>query len=96
MQVVPPGGQKGNQSKLHYNLEPMLVAPPGGQILNNMYNWPNLDPIQVAIFLAGEITQVKESIPWVHCASGNVFIQTCWEPMSDTGVGSAQAFFREV
>ena len=25
-----------------------------------------------AKFLAGEITQVKESIPWVRCASGNV------------------------
>ena len=33
----------------------------------------NLEPIQVAFFLAGEITQVKESIPWVRCASGNVF-----------------------
>ena len=33
----------------------------------------NLEPMQVAIFfLAGEITQVKESIPWVRCASGNV------------------------
>ena len=33
------------------------------------YNWPNLEPTQVALFLAGEITQVKESIP--RCASGN-------------------------
>ena len=37
------------------------------------YNWPNLEPMQVAFYLAGEITQVKESIPWVRCASGNVF-----------------------
>ena len=29
--------------------------------------------LQVAFYLAGEITQVKESIPWVRCASGNVF-----------------------
>ena len=29
--------------------------------------------MQVAFYLAGEITQVKESIPWVRCASGNVF-----------------------
>ena len=29
--------------------------------------------MQVAFFLAGEITQVKESIPWVRCASGNVY-----------------------
>ena len=26
----------------------------------------------MAFFLAGEITQVKDSMPWVHCASGNV------------------------
>ena len=37
--------------------------------------WPNLDIMQVALYLAGEITQVKESIPWVRCASGNVFSQ---------------------
>ena len=29
--------------------------------------------MQVTFYLAGEITQVKESIPWVRCASGNVF-----------------------
>ena len=35
--------------------------------------WPNLESMQVAFFLlAGEITQVKEAIPWVRCASGNV------------------------
>ena len=28
------------------------------------------------IYSAGEITQVKESIPWVRCASGNV-----WKPL---------------
>ena len=28
---------------------------------------------EFALFLAGEITQVLESIPWVRCASGNVF-----------------------
>ena len=27
----------------------------------------------VAKFLAGEVTQVKESIPWVRCASDNVY-----------------------
>ena len=26
-------------------------------------------------YLAGEITQVIDSIPWVRCASGNVFIK---------------------
>ena len=36
--------------------------------------WPNLEPMQVAFFLlAEEITQVKEAIPWIRCASGNVF-----------------------
>ena len=30
--------------------------------------------MQVAFYLAGEITQVKESIPWVRCASGNVVL----------------------
>ena len=34
--------------------------------------WPNLQLMQVALYLAGEITQVKEPIPWVRCASGNV------------------------
>ena len=29
--------------------------------------------MQVAFYLAGEITQVIDSIPWVRCASGNVF-----------------------
>ena len=33
--------------------------------------------MQVAFFLAGEITQVKDSIPWVRCASGNVFSFIC-------------------
>ena len=37
-------------------------------------HWPNLEPRQVAFYLAGKITQVTESIPWVRCASGNVYI----------------------
>ena len=36
--------------------------------------WANLEPMQVALYLAGEITQVKESISWVRCASGNVLL----------------------
>ena len=28
--------------------------------------------MQVEFYLAGEITQVIDSIPWVRCASGNV------------------------
>ena len=36
--------------------------------------------MQVAFYLAGEITQVKESIPWVRCASGNIYpiMQKIW------------------
>ena len=29
--------------------------------------------MQVAFYLAGEITQVLDGIPWVRCASGNVW-----------------------
>ena len=76
MQVAPPGGKNCNQCKLHYNLEPMLVAPLVVKFWTNTngttYNRPNLEPMQVEFFLAGEITQVKEAIPWVRCASGNV------------------------
>ena len=43
-------------------LESMLVAPLGGKTSGTTYNWPNLEPMQVAFFLAGEITQVKESV----------------------------------
>ena len=42
--------------------------------------WPNLEPMQVAFFLAGEITQVMESIPWDRCASGNVYVDIQWNP----------------
>ena len=31
------------------------------------------DVASVAIFLAAEITQVTDSIPWVLCSSGNVY-----------------------
>ena len=36
--------------------------------------WPNLELLQVEPPLAGEITQVLDAIPWVRCASGNVFV----------------------
>ena len=32
--------------------------------------------MQVAFYLAGEITQVLDAIPWVRCASGNVCLLT--------------------
>ena len=35
--------------------------------------WPNLELMQVEPPLAGEITQVRDAIPWVCCASGNVY-----------------------
>ena len=31
--------------------------------------------MQVGFYLAGEITQVIDSIPWVRCASGNVLFR---------------------
>ena len=71
------------------NLQPMQVAPYDDQIWNlckwrhlvdNFATkasfatwWPNLEPKKVAFYSAGEITQVIDSIPWVRCASGNVF-----------------------
>ena len=49
------------------------------ELSGTTYNWPNFEPMQVTFCLAGEITQVKEPIPWVRCASGNVsgFQKTC-------------------
>ena len=37
--------------------------------------------MQVAFYLAGEITQVLDAIPWVRCASGNVFLQKPTTPV---------------
>ena len=51
------------------------MAPLGSKTSGTTYNWPNLEPMHVAFFLDGEITQVKESIPWVRCASGNVLVE---------------------
>ena len=54
--------------------------------------WPNLEPMQVAFFLlAGEITQVKEAIPWVRCASGNVCIWAAREFRLQTAMCSEAA-----
>ena len=39
--------------------------------------WPNLELMQVEPSLAEEITQALDAIPWVRCASGNVFSKTC-------------------
>ena len=35
--------------------------------------WSNFELIQMEFYLAVEITQVIDSLPWVRCASGNVF-----------------------
>ena len=35
--------------------------------------WPNLELMQVEPPSAEEITQVRDALPWVRCASGNVF-----------------------
>jgi len=41
-------------------------------LISSWRGWTCSYTMQVAFYLAGEITQVKESIPWVRCASGNV------------------------
>ena len=35
--------------------------------------WLNLELMQVEPPLVGEITQALDAVPWVRCASGNVF-----------------------
>ena len=67
MQVAPSGGQICNQFKWRHLVAEFVTDASGATW------WPNLEPMQVAFFLlAGDITQVKEAIPWVRCASGNV------------------------
>ena len=51
------------------------MASPGGQS-GTTYNWPNLEPMQVEFYLAGEITQVIDSIPVVPLA---MFLLHFWE-----------------
>ena len=67
MQVAPPGGQTCDLSKYRHPVAKIETNP------NGITCWPNLEAMQEAFFLAGEIAQVIESIPWVRCASGNVF-----------------------
>ena len=50
--------------------------------------------MQVAFYLAGEITQVKESIPGVRCASGNVFLSGQIIPPMTAGLCPSN-FFQE-
>ena len=82
MQVAPSGGQNWNQ--LHVG--PIwnqfwwhhLVVKFWTNTSGTTYNWPNLEPKQVAFYSAGEITQVIDSLPWVRCASGNVYSIGSW------------------
>ena len=76
-QVAPSSGQICNQFKWCQVMVKFRTDPSGEFWTNTSgaaYNWPNLEPMQVAFYLDGEITQVKETIPWVCCVSGNVFL----------------------
>ena len=66
MQVAPSGGQICKKCKWCH-----LVAKFGTYASGAIW-WPNLELMQVEPPLAGEITQVRDAIPWVRCASGNV------------------------
>ena len=52
----------------------MQVVPPGGQNWNRWCLKAGISlSTEFACFGPGEITQFIETIPWVRCASGNVF-----------------------
>ena len=57
------------------NLELMQVAPSCGQFCNYNANcatwWSKLEPM---LIFSWRDNQVKEAIPWVRCAFGNVYI----------------------
>ena len=53
-------GTNASSAILWTILQLMQIAQPGDQ------NWNQ------CLFLAGEISQVNEAIPWVRCAPGNV------------------------
>ena len=61
-QVAPSSGQICNQFKW-FQVMVKFRTDPSGEFWTNTsgaaYNWPNLEPMQVAFYLAGEITQVK-------------------------------------
>ena len=67
---------------------PFLLLPPSP----DTYNWPYLEQMQVAFCSDEEITQVKESRPWVRCASGNVLLMASspdnWCPHLTTPVST--------
>ena len=59
------------------NWQPMQVAPSGGQICNQFkkFHWNQFQTILVERF-----TQVMDLIPWVRCASSNVWL---WWVLND-------------
>ena len=69
MQLTQPGGKLvTNAIEVWWpNLELMLVVPLmvkfGTNTSGTTHNWSNCEQMQVAFFLAGDVTQVKESIP---------------------------------
>ena len=91
-QVAPSSGQICNQFKWCQVMVKFRTDPsvPFGELWTNTsgaaYNWRNLEPMQVAFYLAGEILSQVESIPWVRCASGNV-----WMYGSNSWISSAKS-----
>ena len=51
--------------------------------------------MQVTFSFAGEITQVLDAIPWVRCASGNVFFRL-WMQFSPTRGCFSQMFKKQI
>ena len=68
-------GQNWNQVWWHH-----LVVKSWTNTSGSTYNWPNLELIQVAFYLAGEITQVKESGSVVPLA---MFYAGSWTKVSN-------------
>ena len=67
LQVAPSSGQICNICKWCHLVAKFAINASGA------IWWPNLQLIQVVP--SGEITQVLDAIPWVRCASGNVFLK---------------------
>ena len=73
-------------------MELMQVAPSGGQICNQFkwwYNGPRQLSLKLELSLNGykfemvkKIIKVKDSIPWVRCASSNVSLFTVFHRLS--------------
>ena len=82
MQVVPYGGQIFNQCKWRHLIAKFGTNASGAKIGTNANCntcWPNLEQILVAFYLAGEIAQVLEAIPWFRFASCNVLYIATWD-----------------